>query len=76
LLNADTDDRVILIGGKASDGKEEMEDTKEVEDTKVVECHACFEQFSVSRREYDKERSRWHGGRFYCSSSCIYFDVC
>jgi hypothetical protein len=70
------DDRVILIGGWASDRKEEMEDTKQAEDTKVVECRACFDQFSVSRQEYDNERAKWHGGRFYCSSSCVYFDLC
>lgn len=46
------------------------------QETVTVECHACFDTFEVSTEQYEQEEARrGRNPRFYCSNSCIYFDL-
>lgn len=42
----------------------------------TVECHACFDTMEVSAEKYQSEQDKWgRNPRFYCSNSCIHFDL-
>lgn len=42
----------------------------------TTHCHACFDKMEVSAEKYQQEEAKWgRRPRFYCSSSCLHFDL-